>query len=168
MTLSKFRTQYKNLKPYSNQDYIRDAKSIILNRILAGRFDHNQAQGDNVRDSKHAAQWSAISRKRKSGIMLLALYDITIKYDLDMTTTLAQRILQGIFGSSISNGILLVAFAQKGRTASDKSEDWERLEAIIKESKPYYVKKMAQAKERLIINKEAAWDRASDYLKLKK
>lgn len=158
MMLNEMRIHYSRLRPYSNQDYIRDAKSIIITRITSGRFDHDALYTKSINDPSHAAQWSALSRKRKSGLMLLALYELAIRYELDMTATLGQRILQGIFGSSVSNGVLLQAFANHGRTASEKSADWSKVEEIVKDNKTYYLNKMQQSKARVVANKDLSWD----------
>lgn len=161
MTQEEIRRYYKKLKPYSHQDYTRDAKSIIVTRIIAGRFDHSALFNKQVADPSHAAQWSVLSRKRKSGLMLLTLYVIAIRYKLDMTATLGQRILQGIYGTGMSNTILLQAFAKSGRTAADKSEDWVNLDKIIDENKEYFIEKMARSKAIVLTNKELAWELAA-------
>lgn len=158
MTLNRMRTYYDRLRPYSNQDYVKDAKSIILNRITTGRYDHSALFNKLIDDPSHAAKWSALSRKRKSGLMLLALYDIAIRYDLDMTATLGQRICEGIFGSSVSNGVLIHAFSNRGRTASDKSADWSQVERIVKDNKTYYQGKLEQARARIVANKDLSWE----------
>jgi len=158
MQLEAMRTLYNRLRPYSNQDYIRDAKSIIITRITTNRFDPTALYSREIGDPSHAAKWSALSRKRKSGLMLLTLYELSIRYELDMTSTLGNRLLLGIYGASISTNVLTQVFSNTGRTAADRSEDWPKVERIIKDNKTYYQGKLEQARARIAANKELSWE----------
>ena len=48
-----------------------------------------------------------------------------------MTTIFAQRLLIGWVDCSISNKILITAFGDPNRDASNKSMDWPRLDELI-------------------------------------
>lgn len=166
MDINKIRDFYSRHNAYSLQDYTRDAQKLIFNRINYNQFDRQALLPDpgsigsltTILDPQHAAQWSALSRKRKSGIMLLILYAIASEYDLDMTATLGHRMLQGLFDCSISNKTLISAFGEHGRTAADKSEDWEKIGTIVKNKREWALKKLHQNRTRLRKNKETAWD----------
>lgn len=157
MRLEAMRTYYQKLRPYSNQDYVRDAKALIITRIKTHRYDHNAAFTKEVGDPNHGAQWSVLSRKRKSGLMLLTLYELATRYQLDMTATMGQRLLQGIYGISLANHTLLHAFANTGRTAADRSEDWPKIDTIAKDNQKYYLDKLEQMRARIKQNKELSW-----------
>lgn len=166
MNIDQMRNYYSRHKPYSLQDYTRDAEKLIFNRINYNKFDQQALIPDPsytsssmpVMDPQHAAQWSALSRKRKGGLMLVVLYTLAIKYDLDMTATMAHRMLQGLFGCSMSNRPLLLAFGEHGRTAADKSEDWEKIGTITAKERTWALKKLNQNRARLRKNKDTAWD----------
>lgn len=165
MNIDRIRNYYSRLRPYSLQDYTRDAETLIFNRINYNKFDRQALVPEPsyinsmaVMDPSHAAQWSALSRKRKSGLMLLTLYAIASEYDLDMTATMGHRLLQGLFGCSISNVPLLAAFSEHGRTAADKSEDWEKVGQIVSEKRIWAQEKLKQNRVRVRQDKELAWD----------
>lgn len=153
---------YQKYEPYSNRDYTQDAKELIFNRIEHGRYDHYQLipsknNKSGILDAKHAAQWSKLSRKRKCGLMLSTLYAIAARYELDMTATLAHRLLEGLYGCGVSKALLNEVFGESGRKASEKSPDWERLDQIIKENRKWAIHKIEQHKERIKTNKETAY-----------
>lgn len=173
MNITRIRNFYTRYKPYSLQDYTQDAQKLILNRINYNKYDREALVPDpgyinsimTVQDPQHAAQWSALSRKRKSGFMLMVLYVLASEYELDMTATLGQRMLQGLFGCSISNRTLLDAFGEHGRTAADKSEDWKKIGTIIAEKRAWANKKMNQNRARVRKNKDTAWDLVNMHFK---
>ncbi|PKF35578.1 hypothetical protein CW311_04625 [Acinetobacter proteolyticus] len=111
-----------------------------------------------ILDPHHAAQWSALSRKRKNGFALVVLYVIACEYDLDMTATMGNRLLQGLFGFSMSTRALLAAFGEHGRTASEKSADWEKIDVIIHKMKPWSHKALLRNRAKVRQNKETAWE----------
>lgn len=173
MNIEKMRDFYTRHKPYSLQDYTKDAEQLIFNRINYHKYDHESLVPDPsylhdtmaVMDPQHAAQWSALSRKRKAGLMLVVLYTLAIEYELDMTATLAHRMLQGLFDCSTSNKTLIAAFGEHGRTAADKSEDWERIGTIIAKKRPWAMKKLNQNRARVRKNKDMAWDLVNQHFK---
>lgn len=61
-------------------------------------------------DPYYAAQWSTLARKIKAELLLLFLYYIAKKHQLDITTILVQRLLIGWVDCSISNKILITVF----------------------------------------------------------
>lgn len=77
--------------------------------------------------------------------------------NLDMTTVLAHRLLQGWTGRSISNRVLLRAFGQEDRTAASKSEDWIRVEALIMQYSGFVKVALAREKHRVRQVKDLAW-----------
>lgn len=133
------------ISPYSLRDYSRDAKEVIQNHLdwlrtnpirpnanLGAMLSTLRTKGKTVPlDPYYAAQWSALARKRKAGLLLLFLYYVAKKHQLDMTTIFAQRLLIGWVDCSISNKVLITAFGDPNRDASNKSIDWPRLDELI-------------------------------------
>lgn len=123
-------------------DYITDANKLVQSYIS----EHDSTEwsaGDGMRDNPgftalflspvYAARWSALTRKRISGLLLVSLYVVADRHRVDMTSVYAHRLLKGWAGRSISNRTLLAAFGEWGRTAEEKTADWERLEQLVDE-----------------------------------
>lgn len=170
MNIDKIRNYYSRYKPYSLQDYTRDAKQLILNRINYNKYERDAIPDQTalnslmaVMDPRHAAQWSALSRKRKCGFMVTILYAVAVEYDLDMTATMGLRLLQGLFGCAIDLRTLLAAFGEHGRTAADKSEDWEKVDVIIAQKTEWARAKLQQNRTRVRHDKELAWDLVKEH-----
>lgn len=62
--------------------------------------------------------------------MALKMLD-ALAVDFDLTATLAARITQRLLGRAISRPVLLDRYGTKGRTASNKSEDFSALDNKI-------------------------------------
>lgn len=171
MNIDRIRNYYSRYKPYSLQDYTRDAKQLILNRINYNKYERDAAVPDQasinsimaVMDPRHAAQWSVLSRKRKCGLMITTLYAVADEYDLDMTATMGLRLLQGMFGCAVDLRTLLTAFGEHGRTAADKSEDWEKVDVVIAQKKEWANQKLNQNRARLRKDKDLAWDLVKEH-----
>lgn len=71
----------------------------------------------------------AAGKRLRSAIALKMLDALAKKFDL--TTTLAVRITEHLLGRAIDRNVLLKRYGTKGRTASDKSEDFAILDKII-------------------------------------
>lgn len=96
----------------------------------------------------YAAKWSVLARKRKAGLLLVWLYYIAAKHQLDMTIVPAQKLLQGWANYSISNKTLIQAFSDPNRTASLKSVSWEQVEELIKIYRADVVMKLQRDREK--------------------
>lgn len=158
------------IKPYSLRDYRADAAQIIQGRLEDLKTDNYVDPEVNVVlshiektgkipffEPEYGAKWSAISRKRKSGLLLLWLYYIADKESLDMTTVLAQRLLQGLAGCSISNRVLIESFGRSDRTAADKSQDWGQIDEIVKKYQDEVKASLSRNKNRLADIKSQLW-----------
>lgn len=162
----------REVKPYSLIDYRREAEQLIIERIDYIQRVNNtplpsveRAQSYKRETGKplmfepaYGAKWSALTRKRKSGLLLLWLYYIAEQERLDMTMVLAQRLLEGVAGCSISNRVLKEAFSRSGRTAADKSQDWDQVDRIIQKYKPRVEKSLLRNQNKLADIKTKLWD----------
>jgi hypothetical protein len=83
---------------------------------------------------KRGALITAAMKRYKSYIMLHFLYVIHNKEDLDITPTLAHRLIYGLFGRSISNRTLIDMYGRDSRHGS-KSEDFERIDELLRRYK---------------------------------
>ena len=160
-----------NVQPYSLNNYSIDAIYIIeerLNWLKANPVQREmlsigilsealETNNGTPLEPKYAAKWSVIARKRKAGLLLLWLYYVADKHQLDMTIVLAMRMLQGWAGCSISNRTLIEAFGNRNRNASNKSTDWNQVEYLIEKYRESVLIKLHQdrAKQKLI--KETLW-----------
>lgn len=70
----------------------------------------------------------------KAYIILHFLYGIHSKENLDITPTLAHRLIKGLFGRSVSNRTLIDVYGSDTRFGS-KSADFERVDEIVKRYK---------------------------------
>ncbi|AKG07175.1 hypothetical protein AAX05_08760 [Moraxella bovoculi] len=78
-----------------------------------------------------AAYLSALVRKVRQLSAFECLKIISKNESLDMTTLLAVRLGKGIWGINFPNTLLSELFATKGRNASNKSKDFDRVDDII-------------------------------------
>ncbi|ENV52045.1 hypothetical protein L292_3159 [Acinetobacter junii CIP 107470 = MTCC 11364] len=156
-----------NVQPYLLYNYRQDAKTIIIARIAYLKTNpvrpiptlELQVGGKTIpHEPKYAAKWSSLARKRKAGLLLILLYYIADKHGLDMTSTLAQRLLEGWLGHSISNKLLIKAFGQTGRTAEDKTKDLDQLDELIGLYKNYAFDILQRDKRKMKLIKETLWN----------
>lgn len=151
--------------PYTIEDYENDAEAILRERIAELRERGMGLTVDPILkvgvafDSKYASRWSVLTRKYKSGFLVQKLIDFAEKHDVDMTPTLAMRVLQGWVGRSISNRVLIDVFGNEGRDASNKSRDWHRLDELIEADKEAVVAEYEQCAAECKKAKERAWDK---------
>lgn len=162
----------KKIRPYSLVDYRKDATKLIIERIkfLEELDDPSLPSAERIKAYKeetgkdlmfepaYGAKWSALSRKRKSGLLLLWLYYIAVQERLDMTITLAQQLLKGTAGSSISTVTLNNAFGSRGRTAADRSQDWDQIDALIQKYKPLVQNSLLRNQNKLADIKAKLWN----------
>ena len=85
----------------------------------------------NLPPPQKGAYLAACSKKCKQAIILGWLEKVAIQENLDITPTLAVKISKAWLGRSIARDILNKFFSVDGRTASDKSKDFEHIEPII-------------------------------------
>lgn len=160
-----------NVSPYSLQNYSRDAKKVIKDHLDWLRTDPvrrnsslgavlnelNQTGKITPLDPFYAAQWSSLARKRKAGLLLLCLYNVAEKHQLDMTIVFAQKLLKGWADCSISNKTLIKAFGDPDRDASSKSLNWSELEELINTYRDYVLNKLHRDKEKQKAIKDLLW-----------
>ena len=163
------RQYWKRGKPYTLKAYRAGAEALLSERLeylrsletpASERFAaklYRLLTGSELADPSYAAKWSALARKRYCGVLLSSLYFVAAEQNLDMTTVLAHRLLQGWTGRSISNRVLLRAFGQEDRTAASKSEDWIRVEALIMQYSGFVKVALAREKHRVRQVKDLAW-----------
>lgn len=92
-------------------------------------ISHDQWQS--MSQHSQAAYLSALVRKVRQLSAFECLKIIGKKESLDMTTLLAVRLGKGIWGINFPSTLLSEIFATKGRDASNKSKDFERVDDII-------------------------------------
>lgn len=81
---------------------------------------------------------SAATKRYKRQIALDYLRTIKVDRDLDVTPTLAYRLIIGWLGRGVSKQMLLDMFGEKGRTAANKSENFLYIDELIIETKPRF------------------------------
>ena len=149
------------VRPYSLQDYSRDAKGLI--NLLGQEIPKLKELQDTGKavllDPRHAAKWSILARKRKAGLLLLWLYFVAEKHQLDMTIVFAQRLLEAWVGCSISNKTLIQAFGQRNRDAHSKSESWGQLNSLVDQYQEKVKNSLERDKKRRLSIKENHWER---------
>lgn len=162
------RCYYQKVSPYSLHDYRQDVVQVISKQLLflkmypvrpVPRVQEILQTGAVILDPHYAAQWSALARKRKAGLLLLYLYYVAAQNQLDMTVILAQRLLEGWVSCSISNKVLIQAFGQHSRTAKDKSKDWEHLATLIERYQAQIRRMLLQDKLKMARIKQVEWAR---------
>lgn len=72
---------------------------------------------------------SAAGKRLRAGVALRLLDKL--KNDVDLTVTLAVRLTERLLGRAISRAVLLARYGTKGRTAGQKSADFELIEDIV-------------------------------------
>lgn len=138
-------TYYMNkCRPYSLDQWERDARKLILNRQEEIRSGSDPMDGI----SEYGAAWSILTRKRRIGVLIFMLYTVAVQEKLDMTSTLAQRLLRGWTGRGIRNQILFEPFAVTGRTAGDKSADLERVDELVEKYRQQAINALEMDKKR--------------------
>ena len=83
---------------------------------------------------RRGALITAAMKRYKAYIMLHFIYVMHNKENLDITPTLAHRLIDGLFGRSISNRTLTDIYASDNRFGS-KSVDFERIDELVKRYK---------------------------------
>lgn len=162
--------QLMKVKPYLLRDYRIDALQIVQERLLEQSNEkdqdltleqilhHIELTGKApFAEPAYGAKWSVLSRKRKSGLLLLWLYYIAEKEKLDMTAVYAHRLLQGLVGNSISRTVVLEAFGSSERTAANKSSDWDRIDHIINKYRGRVTASLLLNKEKIALIKNNVW-----------
>lgn len=146
---------YRNFKPYSSQDYVKDALEIIDNRINGLGY-----LGKTEKEIKqfYASRWGNISKKRRVGFVIGIVYYIASKENLDLTMTLGLQLIKKLYGRSINENEGKKAFANKGRNASEKSKDFARLDEIAETYREWALVKQDQYKYRMLCNKDLAFE----------
>ncbi|EMK1731232.1 hypothetical protein V8N76_004538 [Salmonella enterica] len=132
-------------RPYSMRRYEHEARELMLNRmaqVSAGLSWPREGL------SEYGAGWSTLARRRRIGVLITLLYTIAVKENIDMTSIYAHRLLQGMVGRSITNKVLNPAFGVHGRTAADKSADWDRLDEIVSRYRDVAQRALQRDKER--------------------
>ncbi|MEX3074545.1 hypothetical protein AB3Y13_22920 [Vibrio alginolyticus] len=84
---------------------------------------------------KRGALITAALKRMKTNYMCSELIAIAERESVDLTTTLAAKIIKRITGKSAAMGTLLAHFASPGRTAHDKSQDFNRIDDLVKAHK---------------------------------
>lgn len=74
---------------------------------------------------------SAAKKRLKAHIALNWLIYIAYKQDLDMTPGLANHIVKGWIGRSISRSLLKKLFSVSSRSAGDKSIDAQKVDEVV-------------------------------------
>lgn len=82
------------------------------------------------------AALTAATKRYKGAEMLQFLMPIHGSEGLDMTPTLAKRLLQGLFGRSVLFDTLVSIYGDKDRLSSHKSADFKRLDELVERYKP--------------------------------
>jgi hypothetical protein len=174
MDLELLRRYWRNERPYCLASYRRDAEELLRERLEYLRSletpQHERfakallrgLTGSELADPSYAAQWSALARRRYCGVLLSSLYFVASVEHLDMTAVLAQRLLQGFVGRSVSNRVLIRAFGQGGRTAADKSSDWDQMPVIVESYRSMVVHGLLREKDRMRVARDAAWSVVSN------
>ena len=153
---------------YTLEHYEADAEQLAKERIAELR---SRGMGLSVEpslvdgatfDPRYAAKWSALTRKYKAGFLIHKLLDFAEEYDVDMTSTLAKRVLQGWIGKSISNRALIEAFGLSHRDASQKSADWSRLNELVDIDKESVSREYARCSAQCKEVKERVWKKLMD------
>lgn len=150
---------------YSLSDYKRDAREIIYERLIGptqptpipAPASATDDKGEKILDPVYAAKWSAIARKRKCGLLIVILYSVAKRHHIDMTSTLAKRILEGWLGHSMSNAVLVQVFSTSGRTAATKSDDWQDVIRIINLYKHHVIQALKNDKKKIKKIKQDLW-----------
>lgn len=146
---------YRAYPVYLNQDYVRDAITVIDNRINSIGYSNKT---DKEIATSYASKWSGLSRTRRSGFLVSIAYYIAWKEQLDLTATLGYQLLKGIFGLSVNFNTAVRAFSTKGRDAKSSSADFQRLEQICKDYQPWALEKQRQLKYRIACNRDLAFE----------
>lgn len=101
---------------YTLEDYKKDIK--VLEKLA-------------LPPPQKGAYLAACSKKCKQTITLNWLEKVAVQEGLDITPTLAVKISKAWLGRSIARDVLNKFFRVEGRTASDKSKDFDNIDPII-------------------------------------
>lgn len=119
-----------NIRPnagnYTIEDYAEDFRNI-----------------KDLPSQKRGAAVTAAKKRLRIGIVLRKLHHITDEYALDMTPSLALRIITGWLDRGISMRLLNEQFGTPDRTASDKSNDFTRVDEIVNEYRAHVLEEIA-------------------------
>lgn len=77
---------------------------------------------------------SGLLRRYRVHYRVCFIKDLEKKYNIDMTMTSAKKLSKLLYGKSLNNLTLIEFFASDGRTALNKSKDFQRLETIALEN----------------------------------
>lgn len=156
---------YRKYRPYSFQDYVKNAVQVIADRISLEGYP----KGHDIDVRRiYANKWATLSRNANSGFVISVVYYIASREDLDMTTAIGIQLLKGLFGKSIGHPMARSAFSTKGRTASDVSPDFERLPDIIEKYKAWALEKHKQFQYRRLCNRDLAYEIYQKHRELEK
>lgn len=92
------------------------------------------------------AMFAAASKRHISNVVL----DMISMIDADMTPILANKIMKATWGRSVSMTKLVSRFATKGRTAHDKSADFQYIDKLIAKHKEPIIKAVKLEKVHLL------------------
>lgn len=156
---------FRNYRPFSLSDYLDHGMELIKSRIeTEGTPDYKSR---NI-SKAYASKWGQLSMTSRAGFVVTIVYYIASRENLDVTVTLGRRLIGGLFGRSIGMDTAYSAFSTKGRTASDISADFSRLDEIIEKYKPWALKKHEQFVYRRSCNRDLAYELYQKQLEHKK
>jgi len=118
----------KDLKYRKREEVSRDV-------YTKNSFEADLAAAKKLRPAIRGAAISAAKKKFKQEIVISCLIDISIVEDLDITPTMAMQIIRGWINRGIKREILNMAFGIPGRTAAQKTNDFVRVEELVKKYK---------------------------------
>lgn len=100
---------------------------------------------------QRGAAFAAASKRLKQAIVLAWLKEMAEAENVDLTPTLANHIAEGWMGRSVDRKELLTWFACQGRTASDKSPDHGRCEALVQQYRPAVTAALVSAQQEMML-----------------
>lgn len=157
--------KYYNIDNYKTD--LDEAEKEYESVILAGCMDHHGGiaglDSDQIYELKAHASGiknqivSAAGKRLRAGVALKMLDKFGKEFDL--TVTLAVHITKHLMGRAISRKILLLRYGTKGRTASNKSEDFALLDKIYEHK--FFINGIDELNEKIEVASEIRKSRAN-------
>lgn len=97
----------------------------------------------NFHSAKRGAAVTAAKKRLKTAIILRWLHKVADEYDLDITPSLAKHIIVGWIDRGVSTRVLNEQFGRPDRTASEKSQDFGRVQEMIDKYRPHVLEEIA-------------------------
>lgn len=107
---------------------------------------------------KRGALITAAMKRLQGRFVCDELFKIADDEQLDLTAVLAGKLIKELTGRSMAMPMLLESFSSPGRTAANKSKDFQRIDELVEKYRPSILEELdtIKTRARIIVREEKA------------